>query len=180
MFLVQPDGVMFHGTYGTDLQGRTTDEHDRIWDIRREPHVEDLFATGTYKTGFPLGNPPPTEEERGLYASLVVLRQRGEVFGVIYVDNRIRRSNVSESQTVHIALLAEVIGNALQAARAREDLRRLLEERQQAMEEIERFNRAMLGRENRIIELKEEVNALLKEMGRSIRYEPVWRTVERG
>ena len=178
LFLAQPNDVAFRGTYGTDMHGQTVDEHGRVWDIRRDREVEDLFAVGTYKTGFPLGNPEPTPEEDGLSATLVVLRHRGEIFGVICVDNRIRRRNVSEAQTIHIALLAEVIGNALQAARTREALRRLLEQQQRALAEIELFNRSMIGRENRIIELKEEVNSLLQELGRPPRYEPVWRNPE--
>lgn len=178
LFLAQPNDLAFRGTYGTDMHGQTVDEHDRVWDIRRDREVEDLFAVGTYKTGFPLGNPEATSEEEGLYATLVVLRHRGEIFGVISVDNRIRRRNVSEAQIAHIALLAEVIGNALQAARTREALRRLLEQQQRALEEIELFNRSMIGRENRIIELKEEVNSLLQELGRPPRYEPVWRHAE--
>lgn len=178
LFLARPNDLAFRGTYGTDMEGRTVDEHDRVWDIRRHRDVEDLFAVGTYKSGFPLGNPEPTPEEEGLTATLIALRHRGEVFGVISVDNRIRRQNVSEPQIVHVALLAEVIGNALQAARTREALRRLLEQQQRALAEIELFNRSMIGRENRIIELKEEVNRLLQEMGRPPRYEPVWLTGE--
>ncbi len=178
LFLAQPNELTFRGTYGTDMNGRTADEHDRVWDIRRDREVEDLFAAGTYKSGFPLGNPEPDPEEEGLYSTLIVLRHRGEIFGVISVDNRLRRRNVSEGQIIHIALLAEVIGNALQAARTREALRRLLEQQQRALAEIELFNRSMLGRENRIIELKEEVNTLLEELGRPPRYEPVWRQAD--
>ncbi len=37
--------------------------------------------------------------------------------------------------------------------------------------ELERFNRASLGREERIIELKREVNKLSKELGRKVPYE---------
>lgn len=37
--------------------------------------------------------------------------------------------------------------------------------------DAERWHRAMMGRENRIIELKQEVNHLLREMGRPHRYE---------
>lgn len=40
--------------------------------------------------------------------------------------------------------------------------------------ELESFNKAMLGREMRIIELKEEVNALCRELGREPQYPPVW------
>ncbi|MFH0975810.1 MAG: MEDS domain-containing protein [Spirochaetota bacterium] len=41
---------------------------------------------------------------------------------------------------------------------------------QESSEEIERFNRLMIGRESRMIELKEEVNELCKRMGLGQRY----------
>ncbi len=42
--------------------------------------------------------------------------------------------------------------------------------------ELEAFNRSMVGRELRIIEMKEEVNALCQGLGREPKYPPVWRT----
>jgi PAS domain S-box-containing protein len=44
------------------------------------------------------------------------------------------------------------------------------EERQASLEESERMNRLMSGREERIIEIKEEVNTLLSELGRDTKY----------
>ena len=41
-------------------------------------------------------------------------------------------------------------------------------------EELDAFNRAMLGRESRVIELKEEVNRLCAELNRPPAYPPVW------
>ncbi|MBN1821993.1 MAG: PAS domain S-box protein [Prolixibacteraceae bacterium] len=42
-------------------------------------------------------------------------------------------------------------------------------------EELEIFNKAMVDRELKIIEMKEEVNSLYKELGRDIKYPPVWK-----
>lgn len=42
-------------------------------------------------------------------------------------------------------------------------------------EELEIFNKAMIGREGRVIEMKEEVNRLCGELGRPPAYPPVWR-----
>jgi PAS domain S-box-containing protein len=41
--------------------------------------------------------------------------------------------------------------------------------------ELEAFNKAMIGREKRLIELKEELNRLCLEVGRPPAYPPVWR-----
>jgi PAS domain S-box-containing protein len=41
-------------------------------------------------------------------------------------------------------------------------------------EELEIFNKAMIGRESRVIELKEEINRLCTETGRPPAYPPVW------
>jgi CHASE1-domain containing sensor protein len=43
--------------------------------------------------------------------------------------------------------------------------------------ELDDFNLAMIGRESRVIELKEEVNRLCRELGREPLYSPVWREV---
>jgi PAS domain S-box-containing protein len=42
-------------------------------------------------------------------------------------------------------------------------------------EELEKFNRAMVDREKRIVEMKEEVNRLCRELGREPEYPPIWR-----
>ena len=38
------------------------------------------------------------------------------------------------------------------------------------LEETSRLNTLMIGREQRVIEMKKEINSLLKEMGREARY----------
>lgn len=59
-----------------------------------------------------------------------------------------------------------------QEINSRERAEDALEERAQ---ELDDFNTAMIGRESRVIELKEEVNRLCREMGRSPIYPPVWK-----
>lgn len=67
----------------------------------------------------------------------------------------------------------------------RENLKNLIRERTKELEEsnrklkehsseLETFNKAMLDREMRIIEMKEEVNALCTKFGLEIKYPPVW------
>jgi PAS domain S-box-containing protein len=63
------------------------------------------------------------------------------------------------------------------ANRAGAEMRRLRAERalREHTTELERFNNVMVGREARIIELKEEINRLCAELGREPAYPPVWR-----
>ncbi len=53
---------------------------------------------------------------------------------------------------------------------ANEELSRKKEELEKTNKELERFNRASQGREERVIELKREVNQLAKELGRTPPY----------
>lgn len=175
LFLGEPAHPPFRGTYGTDMRGRTVSERDHLWTPREDQDISELLAGAPFKSGFPLGEPDeilPGEEH--LSATLIPLRQGGRVFGMITVDNRITRRPVGEVQLNHITLLAEVIGNALQVARAQEALKASVEQTERANQELETFNQAMVGREARVIELKEEVNRLLTERGESPRYPPVW------
>ncbi len=48
------------------------------------------------------------------------------------------------------------------------------EELHQRAQELEEFNKVMIGRESRVIELKEEINLLCAELGRMPAYPPVW------
>ncbi|HOX58853.1 MAG TPA: PAS domain-containing protein [Candidatus Paceibacterota bacterium] len=53
---------------------------------------------------------------------------------------------------------------------AQDEIRRHAEKVQAANEELTRFNKAMVGRELRMLELKEEVNALCAQLGQPPRY----------
>ena len=55
--------------------------------------------------------------------------------------------------------------------RAQEELERRADEMRAVNEELSRFNRAMVGRETRMIELKKEVNELCARLGEPRKYE---------
>ena len=66
------------------------------------------------------------------------------------------------------------------------ELQKKIEERKQAeeelkkrTEELEMFNKAMVDREIKIVEIKEEVNRLCEELGRDQKYPPIWREKEK-
>ena len=52
------------------------------------------------------------------------------------------------------------------------------EKLKKSMDEIERFNRLMVGREGRVIEMKKEVNSLLAELGKEPEYKSVLKETE--
>lgn len=56
--------------------------------------------------------------------------------------------------------------------RAEEEVRRRMEELRIANEELTRFNRAMVNRELRMVELKKEINELCLQVGLAARYRP--------
>jgi hypothetical protein len=81
---------------------------------------------------------------------------------------------MTDTQLYHIALLSEVLGNALQTAHTQRELEVSIDRLQRANRELEIFNQAMVGRENRIIELKKQINSLLAESQRPARYPEIW------
>lgn len=69
-----------------------------------------------------------------------------------------------------ISRLGPAVGQALDQSRARKERKRMDEELQTQLTELQRWHKATLGREQRILELKREVNELLTELGKSRRY----------
>jgi transcriptional regulator of acetoin/glycerol metabolism len=59
--------------------------------------------------------------------------------------------------------ILEISRDVTEQNRAEEHLKRTLED-------LERFNQLMRGRERRTLELKAEINTLLQEMGKDIKY----------
>jgi PAS domain S-box-containing protein len=53
------------------------------------------------------------------------------------------------------------------------DIEKAQRELSEKVEELRRFNQLMIGREMRMVHLKEEVNVLLKELGRPGKYRPI-------
>ena len=88
-------------------------------------------------------------------------KKNGEIFWEHASISPIRDA---QGKITHFVALKEDITDHKQAEGA-------LRER---TDELEAFNEAMVDREGRIIELKEEVNRLARELGRERPYEPVW------
>ena len=66
--------------------------------------------------------------------------------------------------------MAGIVQDITERKQAEAEIRRRAEELRVTNAELERFNRAMIGRETRMMELKKEVNDLCAELGRPPRY----------
>ena len=67
---------------------------------------------------------------------------------------------------VHIAVVEDIT----ERKKAEAELQRSTKELRERNEELERFNKAVVGRELRMIELKKQTNKLSKELGQSEPY----------
>lgn len=105
-----------------------------------------------------------------------VLDNQGELVGTVHIMTDITRRKQAEEalKTSYEELEQRVRERTVELSQANRQLHREIEERKKTEAELRMFNEAMLDREERIIELKEEVNRLSAELGRKIPYEPVW------
>ena len=103
------------------------------------------------------------------------------VVGVLEVEADVT-SAFDESDRTTLEITAAQAAIAIQNAQLYEGAQRDITQRKLAeeelrkrTEELETFNRVMVDRELRIIEMKEEVNQLCEELGRAPAYPPIWR-----
>jgi len=89
----------------------------------------------------------------------VLWRKDGQCFPVEYTSTAIRKDG-------------RVVG-AVVSFRDVSERKRVEEEMRQYMDDLERFNRLTLGREEKMIQLKVEINGLMVELGRGQKYKIV-------
>ena len=122
LFIWDEEIRWFRGTFGTGLDGKTTDERRIIWAIQPE-YFRKIQQGATFVRGCIVGEPLPRPGEEGITADLVVLRRGGKVYGVLSVDNRISRRPISQQELEYLTLFTEVLVNAMEIARARAALK---------------------------------------------------------
>ena len=164
------DNVCLECTCGLVISGKT-DPANRLF-----------TRGGSFWTGTLLPIPDiPTGKERRLrprdrcihrgYASmaLVPIRNKDRIVGLIHLNDR--RKGCFTLETVELLEgIAAHIGAALTRKQAEEALQRQTEELLAYNDGLSRFNRAAIGRELRMIELKREVNDLCGKLGEPPRY----------
>ena len=130
--------------------------------IGRDAHA--LLAPARYHAGFQRGLPAFQRTGQGPVIGknleMMAVRRTGEEFPV-----EIALSAIQLKGQWHALGIINDVTQRKQAAEAI----------QRNTEELETFNRAMIGREKRMIELKEEVNRLCALLNQPPVYPPIWR-----
>ncbi|MBN1270226.1 MAG: GAF domain-containing protein [Kiritimatiellae bacterium] len=121
LFLWYEREGVFRGTFGTDPEGRTTDEHALWWRGEEWGPISKVKRGDVFLVEN-LDQPPPRPGEEGQNAHLIVLRFGEKVYGVLSVDNRITRRPISDDELRYLPLFSRVVGNAVEIARARMEL----------------------------------------------------------
>lgn len=90
----------------------------------------------------------------------------------------VSRERVNEERKAALTLAEDAVQARAQLAEYQARLETTIAERteelQQRVQELEGFNAVMIRRESRVIELKEEINALCAKLGQPPAYPPVW------
>ena len=122
LFLWDESIKTFRGTFGTDMDLQTTDEHRYVLDILPGSPEERIIAGSVLERGCKLGAPAARPDEENVKADLIGLRLEGKLYGILSVDNRLSRRPITDLQLEHLMLLSRVLGNALEVTRARHAL----------------------------------------------------------
>jgi serine phosphatase RsbU (regulator of sigma subunit) len=130
LFLFNAQSRCFHGTFGTDLNGQTCDEHDLYWQADGWESTRRIESGETFIEE-ELDQPHPLPGEDGIKAYMVVLRFGRKVYGVLSVDNRITRRIITQQELTYLTLFSRILGNAVEISK----VRMALEHRNRRLEE---------------------------------------------
>lgn len=119
LFLWDDTLKTLRGTFGTDMDLKTTDERHYLIEILPDSPEERIIAGSVIERGCKLGAPEARPGEEGISADLLALRLEGRLYGVLSVDNRLSRRPISDRELEHLMLVSQVLGNALEISQAR-------------------------------------------------------------
>jgi PAS domain S-box-containing protein len=105
------------------------------------------------------------------YVGVTLWGSQGRPIGLIAILGRQPLADPGLAASI-LQLVALRAAAELERRQVEAEIRRRAEELAAANQELTRFNEAMVGRELRMIELKQEVNALCAQLGQPPRYEP--------
>jgi two-component system, cell cycle sensor histidine kinase and response regulator CckA len=119
LFLWDDTLKTFRGTFGTDMNLKTTDERHYVIEILPGSPEERIVAGSVIERGCKLGSPDARPGEEAVTADLLALRLEGRLYGLLSVDNRLSRRPISDRELEHLMLVSQVLGNALEISQAR-------------------------------------------------------------
>jgi AraC-like DNA-binding protein len=123
IFLLAPGGKAMVGTWGTDMHGKTTDEHDLMFDV--DEMVRQFFARSTQGHAWSLYEDCPlVTHEDGLSRALgrgwlacTAIQGGGRPIGVMFNDTARTRAPFNEATQARVALLCSLLGRGLDVCR---------------------------------------------------------------
>jgi len=124
LLLWDEESQVFRGTYGTAVDGQTTDEHHLVFDIWPNHQWSRMVEGERILRGCPLGEPTALPGEEEILADLVALRYRERLYGIISVDNRITRTNIDDATLEYLTLLSRLLASSIESSRERSELGR--------------------------------------------------------
>lgn len=86
---------------------------------------------------------------------------------------RTTMSRIEESERNALQFAEDAEANRVEAEQARRQSEESVRRLEEALSDVQRLNQSMMGREDRVLELKREVNALLEELNREPKYPSV-------
>jgi PAS domain S-box-containing protein len=122
LFLLDPAGQTLVGTYGTDDQGQTTEEHTATEPASNHPYLfnpsERLWHVRTITQAYWEGG-KPHELNKGWVAGTVI-RSLTQPIGILFNDSAISRSTLNEAIQETLAVYGSLLGNIIERKRLEE------------------------------------------------------------
>ncbi len=137
-------------------------KYGRLWGYSL--NTKEAFYTNDVENHFASKGIPEGHIKIEKFLSLPVMLEQ-ELVGQIALANPVRA--YTDKDLIAIKSMADFFALAIQKLRFEEDLKK-------RTEELETFNKSMIDREMRIIELKEEINKQCEELNRPVRFPAVW------
>jgi AraC-like DNA-binding protein len=125
IYLLDPDGRAMTGTWGTGADGRTTDEHDLMFEVGDETRwvferAAEGYAWSIYE------NSPYMAHEGGRtrvlgrgWLACTAIPGRVRPAGILFNDSALTRAPVDEGRQARAAVLCALLGHALDHCRVR-------------------------------------------------------------
>jgi AraC-like DNA-binding protein len=124
IYLVGAGGHSMVGTWGTDIRGQTTDEHDLTFEI--DDIVREIFARSAEGYAWSVYEDCPlVVHESGRsrtvgrgWLACTTIRGGGEPLGILYNDTAISGAPFDEAKQARAGLLCSLLGRALEPCRS--------------------------------------------------------------